>query len=299
MNAEKNTLLTWYPPEYVAQHQKNRALVAGTPYEKYLADTLEVPVAMVEALKWAPLPEKALFAPTREDLNRLFQQPYNLPVAGYGLLGNAESGRIICSFSRHFFPGATAQMLEWWFAWHMGHDERYALWSPYAHVQNRVPYPERLEDLAKTYAEKLYDPENPNQVVELTGDQLLNVTIHFRDPFALGLTQETWQQGGYGFSASGWSDLPQSPGVPSGMMFHLGREVPGGLELISHYWLGTHRGMTKLTGLAQQVEAALKQAPAVPEEALLQGAFAMSMHDMIEFTRLSQILPALYAEFGK
>ena len=108
MNAEKNTLLTWYPPEYVAQHQKNRALVAGTPYEKYLADTLEVPVAMVEALKWAPLPEKALFAPTREELNRLFQQ---LQPAGGRVraLGNAESGRIICSFSRHFFPGATAR----------------------------------------------------------------------------------------------------------------------------------------------------------------------------------------------
>lgn len=30
---------------------------------------------------------------------------------------------------------------------------------------------------------------------------------------------------------------------------------------------------------------------------LLRGGYDMSVHDMIEFTRLSQILPNLYAEF--
>ena len=73
--------------------------------------------------------------------------------------------------------------------------------------------------------------------------------------------------------------------------------MSGGLELISHYWLGTHRGMAELTGMKDAVEKALSLAKPVPDEMLLRGGYDMSVHDMIEFTRLSQILPNLYAEF--
>lgn len=297
MNAEKNTFLTWYPPEYVALHEKNRKGVAGTAYAKYMAEDMVVPLDMVEALKRAPLPEGSLYAPTKKDLNELFKDSYNLPVAGYGLLGNPKDGRVICSFSRHFFPGATAKMMKWWFLWHMGHQDRYSLWSPFAHMDNTVPYPKRLEDTSKTYEERLYDPENPNRVMELVGDHVLDTYLHFMDPMKLGITEETWKAGGYASSASGWSDTKEAPGIPGGIMYHLGREVDSGLELISHYWIGLHRGMGELTGKEDLVNEALAKAQPVPDEVLLHAAFDMSMHDMIEFTRLSQILPALYAEF--
>lgn len=297
MNSDRNTLFTFFTPQYVTQHRKNEAALNHTPYAKYFTDDLEVPCDMVQALKLAPLPESSLFPSTKAGLNALFQSPYDLPVAGFGLIGNKDTGRIICSWSRHFFPGATSEMLRWWFTWHMGHTDRYSLWSPYAHIGNTVPHLDRIDDPNRSYEEKMYDPENPNRVTELVGDMVLDALIHFTDPKKLGLTEETIKKGGYTFSASGWSENLAAPGLPAGMMFHLGREVSGGLELISHYWLGTHRGMAELTGMKDEVERALSLAKPVPDEMLLRGGYDMSVHDMIEFTRLSQILPNLYAEF--
>lgn len=49
--------------------------------------------------------------------------------------------------------------------------------------------------------------------------------------------------------------------------------------------------------MKDEVERALSLAKPVPDEMLLRGGYDMSVHDMIEFTRLSQILPNLYAEF--
>lgn len=50
--------------------------------------------------------------------------------------------------------------------------------------------------------------------------------------------------------------------------------------------------------MKDEVEKALSLAKPVPDEMLLRGrATTWSVHDMIEFTRLSQILPNLYAEF--
>ena len=45
------------------------------------------------------------------------------------------------------------------------------------------------------------------------------------------------------------------------------------------------------------MEKALSLAKPVQDEMLLRGGYDMSVHDMIEFTRLSQILTNLYAEF--
>ena len=163
MNSDRNTLFTFFTPQYVTQHRKNEAALNHTPYAKYFTDDLEVPRDMVQALKLAPLPGTSLFAPTKAGLNALFQSPYDLPVAGFGLIGNKDTGRIICSWSRHFFPGATSDMLRWWFTWHMGHTDRYSLWSPYAHIGNTVPHLDRIDDPNRTYEEKMYDPENPNR----------------------------------------------------------------------------------------------------------------------------------------
>ena len=111
MNSDRNTLFTFFTPQYVTQHRKNEAALNHTPYAKYFTDDLEVPCDMVQALKLAPLPESSLFPPTKAGLNALFQSPYDLPVAGFGFIGNKDTGRIICSWSRHFFPGATSEML--------------------------------------------------------------------------------------------------------------------------------------------------------------------------------------------
>ena len=57
MNSDRNTLFTFFTPQYVTQHRKNEAALNHTPYAKYFTDDLEVPCDMVQALKLAPLPE--------------------------------------------------------------------------------------------------------------------------------------------------------------------------------------------------------------------------------------------------
>lgn len=42
---------------------------------------------------------------------------------------------IVCATD---FPGATPQMLDWWFGWHLPSSERYRLWHPTAHVAARA-----------------------------------------------------------------------------------------------------------------------------------------------------------------
>ena len=56
MNSDRNTLFTFFTPQYVTQHRKNEAALNHTPYAKYFTDDLEVPCDMVQALKLAPLP---------------------------------------------------------------------------------------------------------------------------------------------------------------------------------------------------------------------------------------------------
>ena len=84
MNSDRNTLFTFFTPQYVTQHRKNEAALEHTPYAKYFTDDLEVPRDMVQALKLAPLPEASLFPPTKAGLNALFQSPYDLPTCSAG-----------------------------------------------------------------------------------------------------------------------------------------------------------------------------------------------------------------------
>ena len=64
---------------------------------------------------------------------------------------------------RHPMPGATPEMIDWWFAWHGLEDLRYKLWYPEMHVSARLDPEERAKvlDPARSLPQKFQGLDPP------------------------------------------------------------------------------------------------------------------------------------------
>lgn len=83
--------------------------------------------------------------------------------------------------------------------------------------------------------------------------------------------------------------LDPPTGIPNqktaGVMVHLIREVPGGVEMRSRFWLGWHI-------LNRKSVRCIPDGIRIPEF-IIRG---MALHNVHEFTNLASFLPQLYAE---
>jgi len=294
----KSTLVTYFPPKVQKQLLENQKNIQGKPYEKYFNPEMEVPVDLIKAIQFGPQAAEKTFPPTPENLNRLYADLDNFPNAYYGAADDGENGLTTFNICRHFFPGVTVKMMQWWFTWHVLEKERYSIWFPYAHLANTVVYPERMTNPDLSYEEKLYG--NPNHIVEYIGNHLMDAVIHFTDPTQLGLDKALLEKQNLTFSASGWSHSYDTPEVPNALMLHIGRDVEGGFELYTCYFIGAHTVLSQYSGISGGGErgvAGMKSA-GITREFMEDNSYEMAVHDITEFTRLGSILPQLYAEFG-
>ena len=116
------------------------------PFAKYYYDEIPQPDPAHYAMMDEPMDPADAFYP--EDINRLLDVPAleagveigwcNLP-NGAGYIAN-----------RIHYPEFTADMVDWWFAWHPLEDLRYRIWYPPQHAGimlspiDRRPHPRRL-----------------------------------------------------------------------------------------------------------------------------------------------------------
>ncbi len=221
--AKDTTLVTYYQMPMQHRLAENATRIKGKPYAEFFRTDMYAPLGILEAQKKGLTPSEKLYRPTVADINRMLTQD-NPPAAFFGVIDD-EDGILSATWSHHFFPKVTSEMMKWWFVWHQVETERYSLWFPHAHVSNRVEHPERLQDPSLGYEEKIYG--NPNYIKEYVGETLLDVIIHFAPPESLGVSAETMQKMNFTFSASGWSAMADNPDVPSALMIHLGRDVEG------------------------------------------------------------------------
>jgi phloretin hydrolase len=222
-----------------------------------------------------------------QDLDRLLEPGYTEGENGYCVLPDGSA----CVALRHPMPGATPEMIDWWFAWHGLEDLRYRLWYPEMHVSARVDPEDRV---------KILDPERPmrlkfqgmtHHVVEDIGGGVLNaVDISFLTPEDFGFDASRFRPpnaealAAANVVARGTDDPPDGPGLPVAFV-HLVRKTDDGIEVRNRFWVG-YQVRDKKPVLA------LPEGMVIPEEAA-QGLF---LHDVQEFANLAAILPQLYDE---
>ena len=256
------------------------------PFAKYYHEEIPKPDPKHLAMMDSPCDPSKAIGP--EQMNDLLN-PGDLAVEiGWCNLPNG-AGFIA---NRMFYPDVTAEMIDWWFAWHPLEDLRYRIWYPPQHGGIMVS-PEgrrRLLDASIPLAQRNWGVVH--HVTENCNCGMENIDIHFLSPQEFGFDMSRWKKpfvatfaGGFGWAVA-VNKTDESITAPA-LMCHIFRETPQGLEHRTRFWMGY-----RLSG--GKPELTLPPGVAVPAAAV-QG---LARHNVCEFTRFKSLLPRIYRELG-
>ncbi len=235
----------------------------------------DLPDEVVTALVQGPLDrEDVLDFENVADLQRIGHEKADY---GYRLLEDG-SGYVAV---RTEFPGATGDMIYWWFWWHGYKNIRYKIWCPGAH------YAVKIKDLARANNWFLpYRERTENNTIYSTEDVGMGVqtlAIHFVPPEKFGFDPSQFKRQGIeavlcvevGLMIAGIN-------IEHSYMVHVWRKSPNGLELRSRFWLGKmlpYKWMRQLIFSNKTLRD-------------------MLFHCALEYNHLAGFLPEIYREFG-
>lgn len=210
-----------------------------------------------------------------EDKNKFLAGEDTGIQVGYGVAANG-TGYVA---NKTFMPGVTAEMMEWWFAWHpITSDLRYKLWDHDDHYYARANKPEYILDENVPLREKTWGVDH--EVMEDIGMGPSPLLLHFMRPSDFGY-DESLIGTKYCTSlvcAIGEGDAPA-------FMTHKFYDTKDGMYLVSRFWMGYAFIDGKITKVIPDGVSMPVMAPK-----------ALFAHNIKEFTNLSAILPQLYAE---
>ena len=262
------------------------AAEAVRPFAKYYDE----PIPQPDPAHYAKMdqPCNPALAITPEQLNDLLD-PGDLAVEiGWCNLPNG-AGFIA---NRMVYPGITAAMIDWWFAWHPLEDLRYRIWYPPQHggIMVSPAGRKRLLDEAIPMGERNWGLVH--HVTEDCNCGMENIDIHFISPREFGFDMSRWREpfvstfaGGFGWAVA-VKRTDASITAPA-LMCHIFRPHPQGLEHRTRFWMGYRMSGGK-------PELTLPPGVQVPTAAI-QG---LARHNVCEFTRFGKFLPRIHAEFG-
>ena len=189
---------------------------------------------------------------------------------------------------RTFFPGATPEMLDWWFEWaQKDEDIRYKIWYPGAHYA-----------MSRALTPGAPDYENPKQYwgksrfpVEDVGMGVAQLRLDFVPPYEFGFEN----------IPANTTMLTVRVGAANGLlkttdMIHYVRPVEGGVEMRSRFWMARDleamSGGAGLLGLVAN-NRFFKQR-LLPDK----GPRELAFHCVTEYSQLASFLPPLYRQYG-
>jgi hypothetical protein len=194
--------------------------------------------------------------------------------------------------NRNVYKNVTAEMIDWWFAWHPLEDLRYRIWYPLQHAGIALS-PEsrrRILDPSIPIPEKNWGVTH--HVTEDCNCGMENIDITFLSPKDFGFDMTRWKEpyvstfvGGFGWSSPA-DKMDRAIKAPS-LMCHIFRQTPGGLDHRTRFWMGYRMFQGK-------PELSLPPEVAVPAM-VVQG---LARHNVCEFSNLGILLPEIYKEFG-
>ncbi len=184
-----------------------------------------------------------------------------------------------------FMPAVTPEMIDWWFNWHPLDGLRYMIWCPVAHIDIQAKTPDAHRDssgvpLPLRNREKIHYPVEGFDVKGASP-----VQIAFQEPEIFGISSDMLAK-----SKMKTSHIAVvhgvKPAIPICMFFHAVREVEGGIQYRSRYWVN----MTVYQGKIQKSKIPL------PKSFVCAMARNNCIHSLIEYNHLASILPQLYKE---
>jgi len=253
------------------------------PYAKYFHQPIASPnQELMEILKKGPMDSSKALMP--EDIKHLLESEYDEIETGYCVLPNG-AGYVAVN---NKFPGVTLEMINWWFAWHALEDSRYMMWFRKGHYGISVSDEDRAKIInsATPMLEKFQG--RTHYVIEDTGNGPEDIQISFLTPEQLGFDADELNSkkvtvvAGNGLSESR-SGGPKAPAI----MLHYFREVTGGVESRSRFWMGYHMIDGKPCKL-------LPDGIQIP----IQAPMGLAFHNVEEYSNLAAILPDLYREMN-
>lgn len=250
------------------------------PYAKYYdKDMAPIPQADLDLFNGGPVShEKALPISRAKEL---LEDGYLETEVGYGLMQDGTS----FAATKVFMPDVTPEMIDWWFNWHPLEGLRYMIWCPVAHTDSSAKTPEAHKDtsgvpLSKRNIDRVHYPVEGFNVKGAAP-----VEIAFRKLEILGITPEMMEKSSMKtFEIA--TCIALKPRIPINVFFHAVREVPGGIEFRSRYWINQTVSRNKVQ----------KSKVPLPKSLLLATARNNCIHSLTEYNNLASILPQLYHE---
>ena len=251
------------------------------PLAKYWFDRAEPASEVLMALNAGSL---------REDEVLSWDSRHKLTEAGYlpGENGWArfEDGSAYVAV-RTFFPGATVEMIDWWFEWAQREEDiRYKIWYPGAHyAMSQAPTPTAPDyEKSKAYWGKSRFP------VEDVGVGVARLRLDFVAPSEFGFDE----------LPEGSTMLAVRVGLPNGLlkttdMIHYVRPVEGGVEMRSRFWIAREfEAMAGGLGVAAALaDNSLVKRVVMPENLPQE----LALHCANEYSQLASFLPEVYAQY--
>lgn len=200
-----------------------------------------------------------------ENINNLLDPGYLKAENGYCQLPNG--GAYVAVMTK--MPGITLEMSKWFHSWHELEDLNYKIWLPKSHYMADVELGWILEDIG----------EGPADIVKIGGGA----------PEEMGFDAELFRKANVILGASTalykLCDAPATqPPIPF-VICHIIREVPGGLEYRSRYWMGYQSGY-------KGMKLKLRPGTAISGS----SAYHLALHCANELANLRSFLPSLYQE---
>lgn len=265
-------------PPLTAEEQKR-------PYAKYYRDPAPPDPEHLAKMDTPCNPAKAILP---GQMNDLLSPGYLEVEIGWCILPNGAGFVANC----YRYEGVTAEMIDWWFAWHTLEDLRYRIWYPPQHAGIMISPDAR---------QRILDPNIPmreknwgvtHHVTENCDCGMENVNITFLSPQDFGFDMSRWQEplvstfaGGFGWACA-VNKGDDAMAAPS-LMCHIFRQSPGGLEHRTRFWMGYRMSGGK-------PELSLPPGVSVPVFSV-QG---LARHNVKEFKNFGVLLPQIYSECG-
>lgn len=255
------------------------------PYAKYWQpDMGGMQQGVVDALMHGE--EASELAFPMEEADQLLQPGY-LPLEnGYTRLPNGQTFVAV----RTEMPGVTGAMFEWWMGWHHMEHQRYKLWHPRSHVANGTKE-QQGDNPALSDKEKYM---TVHYVTEYIASRREQITITFDEPrgfFGAGADLTAADTSALVCGRVGLQSAP----ITVGYLIHQIRQIDGGAEMRSRFWLGKAevKGSKPGDWRNRILGSSLARKLAQPKEL----GREMVVHCGMEMNHLAGFLPELYADY--
>ena len=209
-----------------------------------------------------------------EDKNEILRSASLQAEAGYRFF---DDGSALVSMYCPM-PGITAEMINWWFWWHVQENIRYQIWFPGAHYANSYS-----KKNAAYFSQPTLPPfeDNDQYPKETVGSMTSQLVIHFVKPEEMGFDPDVMKEDNIPVIVCGHVGLKGLFNHTE--MAHCFRQTADGLYMFSRFWMGTPIKIKPLRKI-------------IMTDAMVRG---MAEHCCIEYRNLAEILPGLYEEYGK